>query len=77
MGDLVGDRGISRNTDAGDRQVSLRGCIVCLGADHMLQQINRVVWQGICVYTLLEGDHAGVNRPHIDATVGPIGKHDV
>ena len=54
-----------------------RMTIVTAGSDDVLEQINCVCWQGVCVLTLHQVNGACLDSPHVDATIGPVSKHDV
>ena len=77
MDQLVGDRGVRRNTDTRDRQVGLIVGDILVGADHMIQQIHRVVRQRVGRLTRHERDGVLLKRPHVHAPVAPIGKQQV
>ena len=58
-------------------KVGLVGLLVGLGADHMIEQVHSVVGQCVGVEPLDERDGALLKCPHVDATVGPVCKHQV
>ena len=74
MVELVGDGCVGGHADACDRQIRLVGQDVCIGADHMIQQIHGVCWDGIGVQPLRQGNRSLLKRPHVDATIGPVSK---
>ena len=74
---LVRQRGVRRNTDAGDGQVSLGCRHVGTGADDMLKQVNSVVGQRVRILAGYQINDSLLDRPHVDATIRPVGEHDV
>ena len=46
-------------------------------ADDMFNQVHGVVGQGIGALARNQVNDPCLNRPHVDATVGPLSEHDI
>jgi len=74
LGNFVGDRSVGGHADACNCQIRLGGGYVCVGSDHMIQQIYRVCGNCVGVQPLFKNNGALLERPHVDATVCPVSK---
>ena len=77
LGVLIGDGRISRLADTVDVDVNLSGPSTSVGASHLVQQVNRIVWQSVDDLIGVQRYLPLFNRPQIDTTVGPLNRQQV